>query len=45
MRVAELGRRAKVNDLWIAAVAAANRMDVVTQDDDSTSSNKPVDRW
>ena len=32
--LAERGRRAKVNDLWIAAVAAANAMDVVTQDDD-----------
>ncbi|MEJ5943723.1 type II toxin-antitoxin system VapC family toxin [Pseudokineococcus basanitobsidens] len=32
--LAEQGRRAKVNDLWIAAVAAANDMDVVTQDDD-----------
>lgn len=34
VRLAELGRRAKVNDLWIAAVALANGMDVVTQDDD-----------
>jgi predicted nucleic acid-binding protein len=34
VRLAELGRRAKVNDLWIAAVAKANGMDVVTQDDD-----------
>ncbi|GAB2482826.1 PIN domain-containing protein [Jatrophihabitans fulvus] len=34
VRLAELGRRAKVNDLWIAAVALANNMDVVTQDDD-----------
>ena len=34
VRLAELGRRAKVNDLWIAAVAAANGMDVITQDDD-----------
>ncbi len=33
-RLAEEGRRAKINDLWIAAVAAANRLDVVTQDDD-----------
>jgi predicted nucleic acid-binding protein len=28
------GRRAKINDLWIAAVAKANDMDVVTQNDD-----------
>ena len=33
VRLAEEGRRAKVNDLWIAAVALANNMDVVTQDD------------
>jgi predicted nucleic acid-binding protein len=34
VRLAEDGRRAKVNDLWIAAVAAANGLDVVTQDSD-----------
>ena len=34
VRLAELGQRAKVNDLWIAAVAAANDMDVATRDDD-----------
>ena len=34
VRLAEEGRRAKVNDLWIAAVALANGLDVVTQDDD-----------
>ncbi|MDQ2845785.1 MAG: PIN domain-containing protein [Actinomycetota bacterium] len=34
VRLAEEGRTAKVNDLWIAAVAAANGMDVVTQDGD-----------
>lgn len=34
VRLAEEGRTAKINDLWIAAVAAANRMDVVSQDDD-----------
>ena len=34
VRLAEAGRSAKVNDLWIAAVAAANDMDVVTQDAD-----------
>ena len=33
VRLAEQGRRAKVNDLWIAAVAQANGMAVVTQDD------------
>ncbi len=34
VRLAEEGRAAKVNDLWIAAVAAANGFDVVTQDSD-----------
>lgn len=34
VRLAEEGRTAKVNDLWIAAVAAANGMDVVSQDND-----------
>ena len=34
VKLAEAGRSVKVNDLWIAAVAAANGMDVVSQDDD-----------
>ena len=34
VRLAEEGRAAKMNDLWIAAVAAANGLDVVSQDDD-----------
>jgi predicted nucleic acid-binding protein len=34
VKLAEDGRRAKVNDLWIAAVAAANNLPVITQDDD-----------
>lgn len=34
VRLAETGRRAKLNDLWIASVALANSLDVVTQDDD-----------
>lgn len=34
VRLAEEGRAAKVTDLWIAAVAAANNMDVVSQDGD-----------
>ncbi len=34
VRLSEAGRSAKVNDLWIAAVAMANDMDVVTQDTD-----------
>jgi predicted nucleic acid-binding protein len=32
--LAESGRRVNVNDLWIAATAAANRLPVVTQDAD-----------
>ena len=34
VRLAEEGRRINANDLWIAAVAAANRLPVVTQDAD-----------
>jgi predicted nucleic acid-binding protein len=34
VRLAEEGRTAKINDLWIAAVAVANGMDVVSQDND-----------
>lgn len=36
MRVAlaQAGRRVNVNDLWIASVAVAHEMPVVTQDDD-----------
>jgi predicted nucleic acid-binding protein len=34
VRLAEEGRQIKVNDLWIAAVAAANNLPVVTQDSD-----------
>lgn len=30
----EAGRRASVNDLWIAAVGLANDLPIVTQDDD-----------
>ena len=32
--VAEAGRRPNVNDLWIAAIALANKLPVVTQDKD-----------
>ena len=32
VRLAEEGRRINVNDLWIAAVPAANDLSVVTQD-------------
>lgn len=34
VHLAESGRRLNVNDLWIAASAAARRLPVVTQDDD-----------
>lgn len=34
VHLAESGRRINVNDLWIAATAAANGLPVVTQDDD-----------
>jgi len=34
VKLAEQRRRAKINDLWIAAVAQANGMAVATQDDD-----------
>ena len=37
VRLAEEGRRAKINDLWIAAVALANHLPVVTQDEDFDS--------
>jgi predicted nucleic acid-binding protein len=34
VHLAESGRRVNVNDLWIAATAAANGLPVVTQDED-----------
>jgi predicted nucleic acid-binding protein len=34
VHLADTGRRVRINDLWIAAVAAANGLPVVTQDDD-----------
>jgi predicted nucleic acid-binding protein len=34
IRLHEEGRKAKINDLWIAAIAAANGLAVVTQDED-----------
>lgn len=33
-RLAEEGRRVNVNDLWIAAIAMANNLPVITQDND-----------
>lgn len=34
VRLAGQGRRAKISDLWIVAIAAANGMDIATQDGD-----------
>ncbi len=34
VRLAEAGQAAKINDLWIAAVAASNHLEVVSQDAD-----------
>ncbi len=34
VRLRDAGRRAKVNDLWIAAIAIANDLPVISQDDD-----------
>ncbi|MDR1790527.1 MAG: PIN domain-containing protein [Propionibacteriaceae bacterium] len=32
--VAQAGRRANINDMWIAAIALARKIPVITQDDD-----------
>lgn len=34
VHLAESGRRVRINDLWIAAIAAARGLPVITQDDD-----------
>jgi len=34
IHLVETGRRVRINDLWIAAIAASRRLPVVTQDDD-----------
>jgi predicted nucleic acid-binding protein len=34
IHLAEAGRRVRINDLWIAAIAASRALPVVTQDDD-----------
>jgi predicted nucleic acid-binding protein len=34
VHLAEAGRRVRINDLWIAAIAASKHLPVVTQDDD-----------
>ena len=34
IHLAETGRRVRINDLWIAAIAASRALPVITQDDD-----------
>jgi predicted nucleic acid-binding protein len=34
IHLAETGRRVRINDLWIAAIAASRRLPIITQDDD-----------
>jgi predicted nucleic acid-binding protein len=34
VHLAEKGRRVRINDLWIAAIAASRGLPVITQDDD-----------
>jgi predicted nucleic acid-binding protein len=34
VHLAETGRRVRINDLWIAAIAASKHLPVVTQDED-----------
>lgn len=34
IHLAETGQRVRINDLWIAAIAASRGLPVVTQDDD-----------
>jgi predicted nucleic acid-binding protein len=34
IQLAETGRRVRINDLWIAAIAASRRLPVITRDDD-----------
>ncbi len=34
IHLAETGRRLRINDLWIAAIAASRRLPIITQDDD-----------
>jgi predicted nucleic acid-binding protein len=34
IHLAETGRRVRINDLWVAAIAASRALPVVTQDDD-----------
>jgi predicted nucleic acid-binding protein len=34
IHLAETGRRVRINDLWIGAIAASRRLPVITQDDE-----------
>jgi hypothetical protein len=34
IHLAETGRRVRINDLWIAAIAASRELPLITQDDD-----------
>ncbi len=34
IHLAETGRRVRINDLWIAAIAASRTLPIITQDDD-----------
>ena len=34
IHLAETGRRVRINDLWIAAIAASRKLPVITRDDD-----------
>lgn len=34
IHLAETGRRVRINDLWIAAIAAARELPIITQDND-----------
>jgi predicted nucleic acid-binding protein len=39
VHLAETGRRVRINDLWIAAIAASRRLPVITQDNDFDALN------
>ena len=39
IHLAETGRRVRINDLWIAAIAASRGLPVITQDDDLDALN------
>jgi predicted nucleic acid-binding protein len=39
VHLAETGRRVRINDFWIAAIAASRRLPVITQDNDFDALN------